>query len=156
LSMAEFCIDNDVDFSDPHSFADWIDDQDREEGEEVGEEEYERSIPPRDPFSAVNAIAARIAKDRERSAFILNESELDHLARQHNWAKEQGDPKTQMISFRRDDCRLNFWLSTGTVGSYLDHPKQGKTQLFRREVNMKDSSDIFLNPRKHTSIGYHT
>ena len=57
---------------------------------------------------------------------------------------------------RRDGIRLNFWLSTGTVGSYLDHPRQGKTQLFRRQISMSDASEIFNNPRQHTGKGYHT
>jgi len=60
-----------------------------------------------------------------------------------------------MASFKRDGVRLNFWLSTGTVGSYLEHPRQGKTQLFRREVEMSQAFEIFQNPRIHTGVGYH-
>lgn len=61
-----------------------------------------------------------------------------------------------MASYRRGACRLNFWLTTGTVGSYLDHPRQGKTQLFRRDIDLNyEAEAIFQNPRvPHTGRGY--
>ena len=54
------------------------------------------------------------------------------------------------------DMRLNFWLSTGTVGSNLDHSNQGKTQLFRRQINVVETFDIFINLRQYIEKGYHT
>jgi hypothetical protein len=62
-----------------------------------------------------------------------------------------------MLSFRQGDIghRLSFWLTTGAVGSYLDHPKRGKTQLFRRKVTLGEALELFKNPRKHTGAGYH-
>jgi len=51
--------------------------------------------------------------------------------------------------------QLNVWCSTGTVGSYLNHPRQGKTQLFRRSVNsVYELQAILTNPRVHTDKGY--
>lgn len=77
-------------------------------------------------------------------------------------AKEEGYkllPTKQpgMLSFQQDmtGSILSFWLSTGTVGSYLEHPKQGKTQLFRRKVTFAEAEELFENPRKHTGMGYH-
>ena len=48
--------------------------------------------------------------------------------------------------------QLNLCLNTGTVGSYLDHPRQGKTQLFRRDVlDMSQVVQFFSNSkRSHT------
>ena len=61
-----------------------------------------------------------------------------------------------MASYRKKKGkRLNFWLSTGTVGSNLNNPNQGKTQLFRRKVNMEQVESLFLNPRRHTGVGHH-
>lgn len=91
------------------------------------------------------------------SSWPLNESELDYMADTRGYDKIEGVPtQPPMASYRRGDVRLNFWLSTGTVGSYLDHPRQGKTQLFRRKISMSEVSDIFNNPRQHTGKGYHT
>mmetsp|Transcript_21315 Transcript_21315/g.44389 ORF Transcript_21315/g.44389 Transcript_21315/m.44389 type:complete len:197 (+) Transcript_21315:49-639(+) len=52
--------------------------------------------------------------------------------------------------------KLNVWCTTGTVGSYLKHPKRKQpTQLFRREIETwKELEAIFANPRVHTEKGY--
>jgi hypothetical protein len=86
---------------------------------------------------------------------LLDEYRLDDLATTHGWNKLSTETsQAAMASYSRQDMRLNFWLSTGTVGSYLDHPHQGKTQLFRREVDMAQAEEIFQNPRVHTGAGY--
>ena len=60
------------------------------------------------------------------------------------------------LSQNGDQMQLNIWCTTGTVGSYLNHPRQGKTQLFRRNISgLNDLRDILLNPRVHTGEGYH-
>ena len=51
--------------------------------------------------------------------------------------------------------KLNIWCTTGTVGSYLKHPTQGNTQLFRRSIDTMSELDAILqNPRIHTEKGY--
>ena len=52
---------------------------------------------------------------------------------------------------------LDLWPTTGTVGSYLRHPRQNKkTQLFRKECTDEDLLDqIFQDPRTHTDKGYY-
>ena len=52
--------------------------------------------------------------------------------------------------------RVNYYPSTGTVGTSLDHPKSGKTQLFRKNVSSAGLSDILADPRSHTGKGYYT
>ena len=53
-----------------------------------------------------------------------------------------------MVQYRKpDNSKLNFWLATGIVGSYIDHPKQRKTQLFRREVTMEECDMVFQDPK---------
>jgi len=64
-----------------------------------------------------------------------------------------------VISFRKGDSspiRINVYWTTGTVGTCLDHPRQGKTQLFRRNVDLSTLREIFKNPRVHTGAGYYT
>lgn len=66
---------------------------------------------------------------------------------------ECGDPS--VISFiGPEGNRLNVWPSTKTVGSALEHPKQGCTQQFRREVSIDGLRQIFKNPRVHLGTGY--
>ena len=53
--------------------------------------------------------------------------------------------------------QLQVWYTTHTVGSALDHPVQGKTQLFRQAIDFDtELEDLFKNPRKHTGRGYQT
>ena len=56
----------------------------------------------------------------------------------------------------KGNIRINVYWTTGTVGTCLDHPRQGKTQLFRRNVDLSSLRAIFQNPRTHTGSGYHT
>jgi hypothetical protein len=44
----------------------------------------------------------------------------------------------------------HFCHHAGTVGTALDHPVKGKTQLFRRNQSLEDLAQIFANPRLHT------
>lgn len=83
------------------------------------------------------------------------------------WAKAEGwesipprDPH-MVGSFLKvidhSPARINIWESERrgrTVGTYLFHPKQGKTQLFRRCVSDKELQQIFKNPRVHSGKGY--
>ena len=76
---------------------------------------------------------------------------------EHDYQWSQGE----LVILRMEDqdgerMQLNVWCTTGTVGSYLHHPRQGKSQLFRRECySMNDLREIFANPRVHGYDGYH-
>jgi hypothetical protein len=52
--------------------------------------------------------------------------------------------------------KLDWYFTTGTVKTSLDHPRQGKTQLFGAKVDPEVYADILVNPRSHTSERYHT
>ena len=55
-----------------------------------------------------------------------------------------------------DQMQLNIWCSTGTVGSYLNHPRRGKDQLYRRAIcDHRDLRELFENPRAHGHGGYY-
>lgn len=63
---------------------------------------------------------------------------------------------SRVISFRSNcaGARINVYYTTRTVGTALDHPLQGKTQLFRRNCDPVELQLIFENPRIHTDKGY--
>ena len=76
------------------------------------------------------------------------------------WTCTRYDPgQGQLVVLERwlqnDKYVLHVWCTSGTVGSYLDHPRQGKTQLYRRNVDWSDLRQILNNPRVHTGTGYH-
>jgi len=61
---------------------------------------------------------------------------------------------SRVVSFTDGTTRFNCYYTTGTVGTCLEHPKQGKTQMFRRNQTALGLRDIFANPRAHTGAGY--
>lgn len=50
--------------------------------------------------------------------------------------------------------KLDFYFTTGTVKTSLDHPRQGRTQLFARQVSPDVYHQILLDPRAHTNVRY--
>jgi hypothetical protein len=93
---------------------------------------------------------------------LLPLEEVRSLAASHNYKESQHNPTSRVIIFRSNgnnggggSMHVNVYYTTGTVGTCINHPKQGKTQLFRRGVVSLDMlSDIFQNPRIHTGVGY--
>jgi hypothetical protein len=92
---------------------------------------------------------------------ILPLEDVRSLAASHDYKEIQHNPTSRVIIFRSNSTtnngsmQINVYYTTGTVGTCLNHPKQGKTQLFRRGIlNLEMLSDIFQNPRIHTGVGY--
>jgi hypothetical protein len=50
--------------------------------------------------------------------------------------------------------KLDWYFTTGTIKTSLDHPTQGKTQLFGKQVSPQDYKKILKNPRVHTGNRY--
>jgi len=86
--------------------------------------------------------------------------EVKEIAKKEKWEPIEGVSDPYMVSFSRSfqghPARINVWIGKRgiTVGTYINHPKQGKTQLFRRHVTKKLMKKLFKNPREHTSHGY--
>lgn len=80
---------------------------------------------------------------------------VDFIAKVYGWV---AIPTRDMFaSYRRKGTRINIWqdkFGTFTVGTALEHPIQGKTQLFRKRVSLKLLERIFEYPRVHTNKGY--
>lgn len=89
---------------------------------------------------------------------------IKKLAEKHEWKEWAFQPNERMISFCRwtldtDDRlisqRINCFYTTMTVATIITHPKKGKTQLFRRNISLKELEEIFIDPRVHSGKGYY-
>ena len=96
---------------------------------------------------------------------MLDVEAIRYLAQQHCLDEIQFNETSRVIAFERTKhhnhcdimipCRINVYYTTGTVATCLDHPRSGKTQLFRRNQTLDDIGMIFANPRQHTGVGYY-
>jgi hypothetical protein len=50
--------------------------------------------------------------------------------------------------------KLDFYYTTGTIKTVLDHPTSGRNQLFRALVTPEQYKAVLDNPRVHTDQGY--
>ncbi|KAL7554331.1 hypothetical protein ACHAWF_017771 [Thalassiosira exigua] len=64
----------------------------------------------------------------------LHLEDVRRLARNYGLREVQFNEESRVVAFKNDedDTRFNVYYTTRTVGTYLLHPRQGKTQLFRR------------------------
>lgn len=89
----------------------------------------------------------------------MDVKEIRKLAKSMGWIEEETKDKTLLIFNRLQENihqQINIWFTRMTVGTCLKHPKKGKTQLFRKNVDDKLLRKIFENPRVHTGNGYYT
>ena len=80
------------------------------------------------------------------------------MAFQYGHTEVYFNEESRVISFTINSpygVRINVYYTTGTVGTCLDHPSSGKTQLFRRNQTLASLGLIFANPRVHTDVGYY-
>jgi hypothetical protein len=91
---------------------------------------------------------------------VLALSDIRSIATSHDYEEISLNETSRVISFRggpKKSTRINVYYTTGTVGTCLNHPKRGKTQLFRRNITTLDLlTKIFAEPRVHTGDGYYT
>ena len=52
--------------------------------------------------------------------------------------------------------KLDWYYTTGTIKTSLDHPTRGPNQLFGKQVSPEEYIQILLNPRAHTNVRYRT
>ena len=87
-------------------------------------------------------------------------AEIKVIAKEFDWEFIEYQENISMISFRKGinskAMRINIYLTKMTVATSLNHPKKGKTQLYRKHVGIKLLRKIFKNPRIHTNKGYQT
>jgi hypothetical protein len=56
--------------------------------------------------------------------------------------------------FEKDNVKLDWYFTTATMKTSLDHPTQGRTQMFRKNVDPSLYRKILEDPRTHTNQGY--
>ena len=60
-----------------------------------------------------------------------------------------------VVIFRNRETRFNFYYDIKKVKTDMNHPKRGKTELFRTNVDLITLINLFLNPRAHTGKGFY-
>lgn len=80
---------------------------------------------------------------------------VKQLASELGYTLVQESTASCVVAFKRGHTRINVYWTTGTVATCINHPTQGKTQLFRRNVSVEQLAVLFRNPRQHTGKGYY-
>jgi hypothetical protein len=86
---------------------------------------------------------------------VLSVSDVRILAVRNYWIEINFQKKNNIISFKKNDIRMNIYLLNSIVSTSMNHPKHGKTQLFRYKCSLLDVNKIMKNPRIHTGKGYY-
>lgn len=81
--------------------------------------------------------------------------EVRRIAKSKKWIEIDHQENISMVSFTNGVDRINVYYTKMTVATCINHPKKGKTQLFRKRVKFDLLTKIFENPRIHTDIGYY-
>lgn len=76
------------------------------------------------------------------------------LSKVYGWELKYHRAEYAELHFVREKCALTVWYSKLTVRTTLIHPVLGKTQMFRKRVDLKLLEAIFRDPRTHTNRGY--
>lgn len=104
------------------------------------------------PLAKVVKTPRAIALPRGVNSWVVK---MVKMGKDNGWKPIDWQGNLGMLSMWKDDMRLNIYTTTMTVGTCLNHPKKGKTQLFRKNVSMDELEEIYKNPRVHTNKGYH-
>lgn len=91
-----------------------------------------------------------------------NASKLDRvlsIAKETGWVFIRKEPWCFVFAATDNKSGINvYWNSKNdsfTVQTWLTHPKKGRTQLNRRDIELHQLKQIFENPRTHTGKGYY-
>jgi len=106
---------------------------------------------PEKPAPKKKPKPAKITLPQNLSKYVY---EMADMGRKYGWRVIDWQGNLGMLSMWRDEVRLNIYTSTMTVGTCLNHPKKGKTQLFRKNVTQAELTAIYKKPRVHTNKGY--
>lgn len=74
----------------------------------------------------------------------------------YGWSHTGGNSTSRVEFYERDGAKMDYYPSTGTVKTSMDHPTQGHTQMFRRDLDDASVGGVCENPRTHTGHGYQT
>ena len=77
------------------------------------------------------------------------------MAEKHGWKLKDDDAEHLRLRFTKGYQVLDFWWSTGTVGTTVNHPTKPRRTLFRKRVSLELLEKILIKPRLHTRRGYY-
>eukprot|EP00276_Gloeochaete_wittrockiana_P005045 CAMPEP_0184652934 /NCGR_PEP_ID=MMETSP0308-20130426/10646_1 /TAXON_ID=38269 /ORGANISM="Gloeochaete witrockiana, Strain SAG 46.84" /LENGTH=88 /DNA_ID=CAMNT_0027088103 /DNA_START=166 /DNA_END=432 /DNA_ORIENTATION=+ len=72
----------------------------------------------------------------------------------YGWTPQGSNSQSRVEYYQKGDTKMDYYPTTGTVKTSMDHPSQGKTQMFRRDLNEGQFQSVLQNPREHTGQGY--
>jgi hypothetical protein len=94
--------------------------------------------------------------EKNRTDFIAL---IEKTAEENGWQLLDIQDNIGMVSFIRGNNgereRVNIYVTKMTVGTCINHPTKGKTQLFRKHQTIASIKEILKNPRIHTNEGYY-
>lgn len=80
---------------------------------------------------------------------------LMKIAAKHNYQVVEHQENIGLVILSDGAIKVNVYCSTMTVATCLNHPRKGKTQLFRKNVTVAQLEELLEYPRKHTGKGYY-
>ncbi len=96
-----------------------------------------------------------INEDNIEQRFIKS----NEIAAKYGWRIKEFQPNISLAIYVKAienfDCKINIYLTTMSVTTYINHPKKGKGQLYRKNIKYDLLDKIFKNPRQHTGKGYY-
>ena len=111
------------------------------------------ALPPRTKVRGFRAVV--FMKFNKEQTFTSRSALIEEMAFHYGWKMIDRQENIGMISFERDNVRINIYVTKMTVATCLPHPTKGATQLFRKNVSGETLQKIFINPRVHTDLGYY-
>lgn len=84
----------------------------------------------------------------------MNKNSIIKIAKDNGWKLFADQPNNYCVIFRRDKEQINVWYTKMTIATVVDHPKQGRQQLYRKNITNNELRKLFSNPRTHTNKGY--
>lgn len=97
----------------------------------------------------LNALPRKAIRNRNLTALVLNNAE----ALGYDLIKI--DYNTGLLRFEKEGVNINYYTTSKTVTTELNHPKKGKTQLHRKHLCREQVMEVFKTPRLHTGHGYY-
>lgn len=81
------------------------------------------------------------------------------LGEAYGWRLKARDKAPMTLEFEKPDrdlkpMKMMVFYSTGKVATTVNHPKQGRNQLYRHNVGWGLLARLFKKPRLHTRNGY--
>eukprot|EP00803_Ostreobium_quekettii_P005961 evm.model.scf_477.3 EVM.evm.TU.scf_477.3 scf_477:30420-30931(+) len=72
----------------------------------------------------------------------------------YGWTHTGSNQQSRVEFYQKGDVKMDYYPTTGTTKTSMNHPTQGNTQMFRRGLTESEFRNVCENPRQHTDVGY--